>query len=128
MNKKQVETLIPNAIKAIEEYLLDDKDRTVASEYNGYISSFGASIIQSGLLPTVAFFETEENKSQKDKKRLISAILYLIKGNASKESIKNEKLLEYILKNKEKEDFIKEDIINAAIAIKLSLRTFKFKK
>ena len=37
-----------------------------AGEYKGYISSFGAAIIQSGLLPAVIFYENSPS-SNKDK-------------------------------------------------------------
>lgn len=122
MNRKQVEKLIPYAIKIIEKKLVEDG--VVPREYNGYISSFGASIIQSGLLPTVAFYESSTSSSEEDKRKLTEAILCLINKSQQEE---NKKLLDYVLKNRESQENIKEDIINAAIAIKLSLRTFKLK-
>ncbi|UZW14965.1 type III-B CRISPR module-associated protein Cmr5 [Clostridium pasteurianum] len=122
MNRKQVEKLIPDAIKIIDKKLV--KDGVVAREYNGYISSFGASIIQSGLLPTVAFYESSTSNSEEDRRKLTESILCLINKSQQEE---NKKLLDYVLKNRESQENIKEDIINAAIAIKLSLRTFKLK-
>ena len=55
MSKKSIEQKIPKAMNILD---LTFKD-VIPSSYNGYISSFGASIIQSGLEPTLALFENE---------------------------------------------------------------------
>lgn len=68
MNKREIEKQIPIAIDLIDEFMKkrnfkkDDKEddkklKGIAKEYKGYISNFGASIIQSGLLSTVAFLK-----------------------------------------------------------------------
>ncbi|MCS4455232.1 hypothetical protein JTT00_11360 [Clostridium botulinum] len=52
------------------------------------MSNFGASIIQSGLLSTVAFFEANDSKSKSDKQVLMDLILKVV-------DIYNEKQLEW---------------------------------
>lgn len=137
MDKRRVEELTPKAIELIKDptinLLKKDKNENeykIAKECKGYISSFGASIIQSGMIPTIAFFENEEGQAKSERKELMKVILYMIEENYKIEEKKKETtLLDYILeKKKNDEDLIEieEEIINAAIALKLALRTFKF--
>lgn len=116
MSKKRIESYIPKAIELLNK---EFPDGCIASAYNGYISSFGASIIQSGLLPTLAVFENTNASTKEDKSYLAKLILKLLpntQGNS---------LLKYVLANKSKEELLKEEIIDIAIALKLSIRTFK---
>lgn len=119
MNKKRIEDMIPLAIDAIRKIIA--KDNKVSKEYKGYISSFGASVIQSGLIPTIAFYENENADSKGDRNKITSAILYVITDG---ENI-NGKLLDYVLTKKEERRVTKQKINDAAIAIKLAIRTFE---
>jgi CRISPR-associated protein Cmr5 len=117
MSKKRVENYIPRAIEVLEEKF---KNKAIPKEYNGYISAFGAGIIQNGLKPTVAIYENKQANNKSDKDVLTEIILQIIDSNTQENS-----LLRYILSSKENEDILKEKIKDAAIAIKLSIRTFK---
>ena len=117
MSKKRVENYIPRAIEVLEEKF---KNKAIPKEYNGYISAFGAGIIQNGLKPTVAIYENKQANNKSDKDVLTEIILQIIDSNTQENS-----LLRYILSSKESEDILKEKIKDAAIAIKLSIRTFK---
>jgi len=119
---RRVDKLIPKAIKAAKTHIADNKK--IFKEYNGYISSFGASILQSGLKPAVAFNESASSSSAKNKIPLMQAILELI---TEQEPEKDAKLLNYILEHPKKESKIKHKIIDAAIALKLAIRTFELK-
>lgn len=116
MSKKRIENYIPKAIELLNEEFPEGK---IASAYNGYISSFGASIIQSGLKPTLAVFENANASTKEDKSYLTKLILKLLpnaKGNS---------LLKFVLANKSNEEALKEEILDIAVALKLSIRTFK---
>lgn len=129
MNKRKVEKLIPIAIECIEKTkLIIVKENKIPKEFNGYISNFGASIIQSGLMATVAFFEAKDTKSNQDRGKLTKLILNVINKEKDRNFEIDEKinLLDYILKNKSKKNIVKEEVINAAIAIKLAMRVFEF--
>jgi len=117
MSKKNIEKYIPKAMDALSETF--DKG-TFPSSYNGYISSFGASIIQSGLKPTLALFENKDSSTKEKKELLTNIILKIIDSNTKEES-----LLHYILQNQQNEHYLKQQILDISIAIKLSLRTFK---
>lgn len=122
MSKKQIEYFIPHAMKILIENFPDGK---IPSAYNGYISSFGASIIQSGLLPTLAVFENENNKEKKkaDDSVLTKLILKIL-VNGTKET----SLLTYVLGKPNEEQYLKQNIIDIAIALKLCIRTFKLEE
>ncbi len=108
MNK--VEKYIPRALEAVKEKIAS-KDGKVAKEYNGYISSFGASIRQAGILPTVLFFENRNASSQQDRSKVLRAIEYIL-------SVEEGRIKDVALARK-------KDIETAAVALKLAIRTFK---
>ena len=117
--KKRVEKLVPQAIDVIADpniRLL--KNNKVSSQYNGYISSFGASVIQSGLAPAVAFYSNESSKSDKDKKALLKAIAKLMNIEMS--------LLKYVCDNDNAKT--KDWILDIATALKLAIRTYELDK
>lgn len=124
MNKRRVNELIPKVIEYIPSsgILIDNE---IPNEFKGYVSSFGASIIQSGILSTVAFFSNPDSAAKKDRVEIIN-IIYNIMDKKFPHN-KEEGLLSYLLNNKEHIDDIKEEIINVAIALKLGMRVFKFK-
>ncbi len=123
MDKNRVEELIPKAMESVEKFII--KNNSVASEFKGYISTFGAGIVQNGLLSTLAFYENKSANTNEDRSSLLKAIFYLIDKKSMEEF--EESLLKYVLE-KDDRDYIKEEIVNAAIAIKLALRTFPVKK
>ena len=119
MSKKRIESYIEPAMQAIAHSFNDEKK--ISSEYNGYISSLGASIIQSGLKPTLALFENESADSKGEKKKLTDIILYILTKDSNERS-----LLAYV--QTQDESLMKELIIDISIAVKLALRTFDLGK
>jgi CRISPR-associated protein Cmr5 len=142
---RRIDVLIPAAIRAINRQNIPGKNGVVPNEYKGYIDTFGASIVQNGLIPAVVFFETaggEQDKSitadpekkniYQNRNKLMKTILLLLlekEGNTCPSS--PETLYKYIMARKERgmeEKRIRKNIIDAAIAVKLGLRTFEFTK
>ncbi|MBL0709337.1 MAG: hypothetical protein JJW00_09830 [Sulfurimonas sp.] len=117
MSKKRIQKYIPDAMKVLNDTF---QSGVFPSSYNGYISSFGASVMQSGLLPTLAIFENQDAKTKEKKELLTTIILSILDANHSKET-----LLEYVLTSKEDKRYLKQKIMDISIAVKLSLRTFK---
>jgi len=118
MSKKNIEKHIPRAMEVLNETF---PSGVIPSAYNGYISSFGASVLQSGLLPTLALFEST-NSSAKENKEYLTYIIFQILTD-KKDDIS---LLRYVLDNNK--ELLKPKIMDIAIAIKLSIRTFKLDK
>lgn len=120
MSKKSIEQKIPKAMNVLD---LTFKDGVIPSSYNGYISSFGASIIQSGLEPTLALFENENASTLEKKQLLPKLILNILDENTTETS-----LLKYVLNRPNEKQYLKREILDIAIAIKLCIRTFKLEK
>ena len=110
MSKRKIEAYIPRAIEAIEQLAIV-KDGEVARQFNGYIASFGASIRQSGLLATVLFYGNENSNAEKGREKVVYAI---------------EKMIGHTIVSDNKVDKgTRAEVENAAIALKLAIRTYK---
>lgn len=111
---------IANALSALTQNGIVSKDGSYSKEFNGYISSFGASLVQSGLLPTVIFFENKDASSNEDRTLVISALKQMI-------GIGNEpSMAKYIIKEKKANDQVfVNNVTRAMTAMKLALRMYK---
>ncbi len=126
---KTINKLLPTAIKVAEDKLLDDNQK-IDEKMNGYFSSFGASILSAGLLPTVIFY----NQADKEKAKIITALneMCLKERKLSKDENTLPKYLKSLIEIEGKvykmkmdeltkiENFVKE----ACIALKLAIRIF----
>lgn len=140
--KDKINKMIPAALNALKESGIADNDNNVPKEFKGYISSMGASIIQTGLLATIAFYGNDENKKA-DSSKLLDAILRLLKGE---DYNLGDKLIGYVIEQTKKDNvrtteikvaedldttklqLVEEEINDALIALKLALRTYKMSK
>ena len=127
MNKKTVNDLIPYAYEALRESGIAEHGR-IDKKYRGQISSFGAAITMGSLLSAIAFFSdkgSEEVEEEVDRQKLMDAILYILK-NHKKCGDDIKKLYEYVNKQKNNSSNYKaqEDIINAAISLKLAMNLY----
>ena len=136
---KRIDELIPKAIEAINRNKIPGANNIVPNEYKGYIDTFGASIVQNGLIPAIIFFEAggkegepntydpEKQRIYENRKKLMKTILDLIKGI---EKGKTSTLYEYVTLQKKSMDEkqIRQQVVDAAIAVKLALRTFAIRK
>lgn len=102
-------------------------------EMKGDISSFGASIIQAGLLPSVLFFSEgrhDDNRTGSDedtKKRraqLMKAIFDIIGANPTNFAPERP-LLDYVRQHLGSASAL-DDITEAALALKVAMRAFAF--
>lgn len=108
---KRIEKYIPKALEAITKFEIA-KNGEVPKQFNGYISSFGASVRQAGLLSTVLFYANEQANSEQDRKKVVDAIEYII----GHKIITAQNTIEKTTRAK---------VEDAAVALKLSVRTFK---
>lgn len=121
---KTIERILPTAIEAVQNQVVSDKK--VPKEFNGYISSFGASIIMSGLLPTLVFF-SQEGKSKGNRRSVIVAIEEILKKENNGLLSSEGSLLHTVkdnLNNADKIERLRNKIQEAAIALKLAIRIF----
>src|SRR5690554_6524049 len=78
VSKSRIEKYIPEAIKYLEVQFDDNGKTKIPVEYKGYISAMGPGLIQSGLIPTIAFYQNENSSAVRNRKILTDIILKLI--------------------------------------------------
>lgn len=142
---KRIDVLIPAAINAINDSRIPKENDIVPNEYKGYIDTFGAAIVQNGLIPAIIFYETAGGKEDtsitsdpekqviyKNRNKVMKAILQVILNNEKETSVPvPDTLFKYIMEKKNKgmsEKKIRQRVVDGAIAIKLALRTFAIEK
>jgi CRISPR-associated protein Cmr5 len=122
---KNIEKYIPIALRVLEynETGIVEKGK-INKTYNGYISSFGASIISSGLLPTLIFYSKKaEGSDSVDRSLIVKAIEKMLKSNDIDFLAGEEKLLEEVI-TRYNDYRLKKKIQECAIALKLAIRTY----
>ncbi len=132
VDKKQIDALIPAAVQAIENCILDNGE--VSSVYRNYLASFGTVARFSGIKTAVAVYSKDVAKTKEDKGQVINMVYFVLEKEI-KLSVKDSRdeknkkanqlgvdLLNYI---KVDEKSAKDRIIEAAIAIKTALNLFK---
>ena len=118
MGKARIEKYIPKAMIAIDKNL--STDGKIPSVYKGYISSFGSSIVSGGLLATVAFYENNQANATEDRRKMTLALLEIISDGTTKEK----SLFNYIRKQELSNELV-DKVVDAVIALKLAMRTYK---
>ena len=122
MNKNKIDSLIPKAYEAIQKTGIARDDK-INSAYRGQISRFGAAVSMGSLLSAIAFFKDQGGASV-DRTKLIAAIAEVLGENIPE----GDDLYTYVLKNqkdKNKEMKCREEILEAAIALKLAMNLFE---
>ena len=97
-------------------------------EFGGYISSLGAAIVQSGLLPAMIFYENDDSQSNEDRTKVAKAIKLILNSEYYKMNITQRKIAEYILENDANQDDLLKNVTEAATAMKLALRLYEKSK
>jgi CRISPR-associated protein Cmr5 len=126
---KNIEKILPTAIEVVRDTKGDKailKEGKVPKEFNGYISSFGASIIMSGLLPTLVFF-SQEGKSKGNRTTVIFAIEAILNKEYPELLTQDKNLLktvEKMVKEGSSMQRLQDKIQMAGIALKLAIRIF----
>lgn len=136
----RVDSFLPQAFDAIDKIRIGDNsfftnskqrisDGRVFKEYKGYISSLGANIVQAGVKAAIAFYEAEESGSGQDRRLVNAAIKFILVNPSPKPETYNDCNLTSLLQNLNEEQIqVKAlEILDAATALKLALRTYKMK-
>lgn len=108
------------ALTEVGEPIVDNND-IYSGVYKGYIASLGASIIQTGLLPSIILYENSPSAAE-DKKKLIKAIQHILTAQCG--YIFTGAFSRYIIQCPNQKKLLL-DVEKALIAIKLALRIFK---
>jgi len=125
MEQTNIDKLIPLAYTAVQAHL--EKKGQVSRQYHGYIASFGASVIQSGMLAALLFNHNEEGREEQDRKAAMNAIYAVIKqlpDYHGYQGHEKDNLLNYYRARGKAVQRLDKQILDAATAIKLVLRVF----
>ena len=122
MNKQRIDRYMKEAIELLQNLEIVQNGK-ISKTFRGYISSFGAAITMGSLRSAIAF-NSEQGGADKERQKLMQIIYRLIK---KPEDVENKKLLTYVIeKNNDVE--LKEEIIDAAIAVKLAMNMYQLEK
>ena len=126
MKKKMQEDII-RALKIIKQVDMLENGK-LPNEYKGYISSYGAAVGQSGLLPATMFFSEKpaNNPKLSDTKlrrtKLMRAIHAVLKKKEQADTDAHVLLNHAKMVYSDTQEVRK--ILNAAVALKMAMRAF----
>ena len=128
MNKRKVEKLLPKAIETLDKDIFnikdsDDQGAFIEKGFRSQISSFGAAVTMGSFRAAVAFFAAD-GESDVERSKLICIMYYIITNEEKTAQEVAQKILSLSSADEAK---MKEDFINASIAIKLALNAFRLK-
>lgn len=126
--KNKIEIHLPAAMREIETFYSSNSKKPIKKEYKGYLSSLGASIRMSGLLPTMAVYYNKESNA--DREKVITWVYNIIQPIMNIPS-DNKTLLAYsiaIQNDQVQSSRLLELIQNISVALKLCIRTFPLTK
>ena len=122
MNKAVINEEIGVAYKALSDVGIA-KNGKIEKTYRGQISTFGAAVVMGSLTSAVAFF-SQNGEATVERQKLLEAILTVLK-ETKKVDEKYKSLFQLV---DEKKDDIKEEILNAAISLKLAMNLYELTK
>ena len=126
--KKRKEELLKIAIKVLQNSSVGIvASNEVPKEFNGYFAAFGASVMQSGLLQASVFY-SKRGGADAEREKVPAAILAFLKEKEFKAQVpvagNIQELWKYVQENHNAYERMLNDIMDAAAALKLALRTF----
>lgn len=119
---KRLEKMIPYAIDTVDG-LLVKHDGKIPETYDNLISSFGVNIRMVGLHFAVASLAASLEDEKKDNYPLMRALLRILLNNKDLFCTHEDSLFLYVLMN-QSNPLLKDEIMDAASALKLALRAF----
>jgi len=129
---KKIEYLIPAALQAIDTHLLPENSDSIPSGYQGALAGFGTSLLQMGLLPTLAVYLDKENDADIGRDVLLETLLAVLRHPDSRLSAGGKQMaaIDTVLRdlsgadNAQRKEF-SHHLMQAALALKLAIRTYK---
>jgi len=120
MNRREIERLIPIAIKAIRNNpkIYNSEKKAVPNEFTGYVNSFAVSIRLSGVYQAIIFYRKKDSGAKFPREEMLYEI---------EKMMKIENLQTYLEDAPVTADF-KEKLLEATIAFKSALDVFPLKK
>lgn len=121
MDKRMVDTYLDKAYEAIKKSGMLDK-RKVKKAYRSQISSFGAAIAMGSVKAAIAFF-AKQGGSDVDRPKILYAIYLTLVERPTVNGAAG--AVEALFKGLGEGTFNKDDIVNAAVAVKLAMNLYE---
>lgn len=128
---RKIAHLIPAALQAIDQVLLaSEPSGRIPKGYQGAIAGFGVSLLQMGLLPTLAVYTDEDHNADINRQKLLQVLQKILMHEqckfAGKQLLGRESsLLLDALQPGFPQAALRDHLIQAATAFKLAIRTYK---
>lgn len=138
MRNPRIEALIPSAIAVLQSEVAGGGTQ-ITDTFKGYFASFGAAVVQSGLLPAVIFYGQKDNQAEggkthsgpKEARWKVTWCIYRLLFPEKAESIAKKQqhaaLKDHLLALRTSGPLPQAEIhriLDAALALKMALRTF----
>ena len=126
MDRKQIDKFLIEADKVLKnDHIKIVENNQIVSTFVAYVAMFGTAVIQNGLLPALTFFSAESENGV-ERYKIIQAISWMLTGDDNRKSLLNN----CIELQHDKDKFVKKtkEIVNASIALKMMMRTYKLVK
>lgn len=121
MNKALVDSLLPEAIFALENKVVKENGK-IDKGLRGQIASFGAAVSAGSLLAAAAFFN-EQNNAETERHKLMEAINLMLERR--KLVPKTGKTLFDTIHANQQDRTVKEKVLCCAVALKLAMNLFE---
>ncbi len=130
----RVEKYLKYAFDAIKDVAIAKDNNTmikmvegdvISKVFKGYISSLGANIIQAGIKIAVYFYEAKESGSTGDKRLVTASIHYILQKAEGNENPETSGKLSSRLQEGTNLELLSQQVMDAATALKLAIRTYK---
>ena len=102
-------------------------EEIISDSYNGQIAAFSVSVALSGLKPAVALYFSGKGSSDVDKKEIIELLVAMYNKEHNTHQNANQFFQLIIAANNNQLADLNKKVIEYGIALKLAVRTFKFK-
>jgi len=130
--QKTVTKYFEKADEAIKKFIVTSKKgspatdaNVIESAYKGAVSSFGAGVVMSGIIPTIQFYMASSERRDTDSQKIVNSIAHIL-GYESAKALKDAimKTADKRVENQE----MKRKVCDAAIALKIMMRSYEFVK
>ncbi len=126
--KERKDQLMKWANEAIRDSSICNDGVIVSESYNGQIAAFSVSVAISGLKPAMALYYSGKGSSDVDKKKIIGLIADMYSKDTNTTISADEFYKKVIEKENSQLPELQKQITEYGIALKLAIRTFKFKQ
>ncbi len=103
------------------------RNEIVSDSYNGQIAAFSVSVALSGLKPAMALFYSGKGSSDVDKKEIVKLLAAMYSKEIGNQKNADQFCQHVVAANGDALADLQKKIMEYGIALKLAVRTFKFK-